>query len=119
MAHRVRIVAVPAGEAPQWVREKWVGLELPLAQWTAGPRTRRTAGVLSGPRDVLAMIAGLFSGRLNRRTGYVVDVQAAIAALERVSPEAAAWWRTAAPHLLTPGRRFMFQEHACHLVRDA
>lgn len=118
MAHRVRIVAVPAGEAPQWVREKWVGLELPLAQWTARPRTRRAVGVISGPRGVLAAIAGLFSGRFGRRTGYIVDVQAAIAALEQVSPQAAAWWRTNTPHLLRPGRHFLFQEHECHLVRD-
>ena len=27
----IRIVGVPPGEAPLWVREKWLGLELPLA----------------------------------------------------------------------------------------
>jgi hypothetical protein len=32
-AGHVRILTVPPGEAPGWVREKWVGLELPLAQW--------------------------------------------------------------------------------------
>ncbi len=31
-AHYIRIVNVPAGEAPLWVREKWVGLELPLVR---------------------------------------------------------------------------------------
>jgi hypothetical protein len=29
----VRIIAVPPGEAPLWVREKWVGLTLPLTRF--------------------------------------------------------------------------------------
>ena len=29
MARMIRITSVPTGEAPVWVREKWVGLELP------------------------------------------------------------------------------------------
>ena len=27
----IKIVSVPSGEAPEWVRKEWVGLELPLA----------------------------------------------------------------------------------------
>jgi hypothetical protein len=30
----VRIIAVPPGEAPLWVREKWVGVELPVARYS-------------------------------------------------------------------------------------
>src|SRR5215471_17510443 len=33
----VRILRPPPGEAPLWVREKWVGLELPLAYGARGP----------------------------------------------------------------------------------
>jgi len=36
MKGRIRVIAVPAGEAPPWVREKWVGLELPLTLLTRG-----------------------------------------------------------------------------------
>src|SRR5512140_2697360 len=46
---RVRIVGVPPGDAPAWVRQEWVGLELPLAQSSAEAIHARTAGVLSGP----------------------------------------------------------------------
>ena len=28
----VRIVAVPPGEAPLWVRQRWVGLDLPVVR---------------------------------------------------------------------------------------
>lgn len=52
--YRVRIVAVPPGEAPDWVREKWVGLDLTLAQSRPTPQRLYTAGVLSGPRSGIA-----------------------------------------------------------------
>src|SRR5580704_4538322 len=44
---KLRIIAVPPGEAPLWVREKWVGLELPVAQRQS--RKFLTSGVLSAP----------------------------------------------------------------------
>ncbi len=49
----VRIVAVPPGEAPFWVRQKWVGLELPVVRYSAH-RKFLTFGVLSTPRSWLA-----------------------------------------------------------------
>src|SRR5712664_1703512 len=42
-AGHIRIFAVPPGEAPAWVREKWVGLELPLAQWLPTSTSSLTA----------------------------------------------------------------------------
>ena len=46
----VRIVAVPPGEAPLWVREQWVGLDLPVARYS-GHRKFLGLGVLSMPRS--------------------------------------------------------------------
>jgi len=117
-APRIRIIAVPPGEAPQWVREKWVGLELPLASRTAAARTGWTSGVLSGPRGLVSTIARLLSGRLERKTGFLVRVEPALAALEQAVPEAAAWWRSHVPHLMKPWKSFMFHEHVCHLIED-
>ena len=114
--YRVRIFAVPPGEAPAWVREKWVGLELPLAQGFPTSSSRLTAGVLSGPRTFLAVLGNLVSGRYQRRTGFKVNVLEAIAVLEGVSPEAAKWWRVNAPHLMKPSRFFLFPEHVCTVV---
>ena len=45
---RIRIVSVPAGQAPLWVRQKWVGLELPLSLRHT-PVTTFTRGVLTKP----------------------------------------------------------------------
>jgi hypothetical protein len=114
---RVRIFAVPPGEAPQWVREKWVGLELPLAQFSAGARPWHSAGVLTGPRGFLATVGRLFRGELHEQSGFVVNVLEAVAVLERVSPEAAQWWRMNAAHLMKPSRCFLFPKHVCTVVQ--
>ena len=113
---KVRIIAIPPGEAPLWVREKWVGLELPLAQRSPSALTKPTAGVLSGPRSFLASLAGYLTGRYHRERGFMVPVVAALKVLEGSSPEAAAWWRSNAPHLCRPWRCFMFQAQACEVV---
>jgi hypothetical protein len=116
---RVRIIAIPPGEAPPWVREQWVGLELPLAQPSASARSRRVFGVLSGPKQPFARMLDILLGRSARETGYAVLVAEAIAALERKSPKAAAWWRENVSHMFTPGRCFLFHERVCQVLEDS
>ena len=50
----LHVTSIPPGEAPLWVREKWVGLSLPLAQRKSSPVSVLTSGVLSGPKTFLA-----------------------------------------------------------------
>jgi hypothetical protein len=91
---RIRIIAVPSGEAPLWVREQWVGLELPISGGP-GPQTLTGYGVLSGPPPLsLEQFEAGRRGRLEVTTGYCVRTEAAIEALEAVSTEAAAWWKS-------------------------
>jgi hypothetical protein len=116
--HRIRIIAIPPGEAPPWVREQWVGLELPLAQSSSTARSRRVFGVLSGPRDAFARWLAILTGRTGRETGYAVRVLDALAVLEAKSPEAAAWWRTNVPHMTSPLRCFLFAESVCQVLDD-
>src|SRR6266702_2282223 len=104
-ASHLRITSVPPGEAPLWVREKWVGLSLPLAQRKAQ----------SGPRGFFASIAALLAGKLQRRSGFVVETQAAISVLAKSSPEAAAWWQENTPHLLRKTRYFVFPQDVGHV----
>jgi hypothetical protein len=112
----IRITNVPPGEAPQWVREKWVGLVLPLATCRSKPRMAYTSGVLSGPPNRFAAIWWGLRGRLERQSGYAVDASAALAILERTAPDAASWWRANVPRLLARRRRFMFRTSDCELV---
>lgn len=80
----IRIIAIPPGEAPLWVREKWVGLELPLADGDSVVQVF-TSGVLSGPRNrFLAIIWGLL-GRLKVQSGYPVYVKEALGILEQTA----------------------------------
>lgn len=111
----VRIFAVPPGEAPLWVREKWLGLALPIAQ-APSAQSWRTGGVLTGPRGLASQVGHLLGGRLREQKGFAVNVLEAIAVLERASPEAAQWWRQNAAHMMTPSRHFVFPEEACALL---
>ena len=115
----IRIVSVPPGEAPLWVREKWVGLQLPLADGDHGPRQTWTSGVLSGPRNRLIALWWAWRGRLTRKSGYAVDAIAAVDILERTAPEAAAWWRQNVPRLQRRNRKFLFAPSACQIVTAA
>jgi len=115
-ASLLRITSAPPGEAPLWVREKWVGLSLPLARCQAGALSVFTSGVLSGPKSFFASIGALLTDRLTRRSGFLVETQAAVAVLAKSSPEAGAWWQQNTPHLLRPRRYFVFPEDVGQVV---
>jgi len=115
--YRVRIIGVPPGEAPDWVREQWVGLELPLAQASPTASSVLSSGVLSGPRSFFAANKALILGQYQRRQGFKVNVIEALTVLESASPEAANWWRANAPHLMKPSRFFVFSEEVCAVVQ--
>lgn len=109
-AFKVRIIRAPIGEAPEWVREAWVGLELPLAHLEEV--TVETGGVLTGPRSWLACWWARLTGRIEVVSGYVVKSDRAIDLLARSRPEAAEWWRTHAPRFCQPGAEFIFDSPA-------
>ncbi|MHB8409263.1 MAG: hypothetical protein ACYDHY_14390 [Acidiferrobacterales bacterium] len=75
---KIVIVSVPPGQAPLWVRQKWVGVEIPLLTLVgASAITTNVRGEPAAP-----MITG----------GCAVTIHDAISALKKTSPEAAAWW---------------------------
>jgi hypothetical protein len=115
----VEIIDVPDGEAPLWVREKWVGLRVPLAPRRATLVVAPTAGVLSGPRTLIARPFNVLLGRAKWHQGYFVPGSDALQILALASPEAAAWWSENAPHVLQPGRCLLFQATCARLCDDA
>lgn len=116
MASHLRITSVPPGEAPPWVRQCWVGLLLPVAQRQVTPVSLFTSGVLSGPKSFLSCLVALVTGKLERQSGFVVEARSAIAVLEISHPQAAAWWRAHAPHLLRGKKYFVFQAETGDVV---
>lgn len=109
---KIRIIATPPGEAPQWVREKWVGLELPVADVS---RTYATSGVKTD-QSFFSRLMRILLLRTARVTGYAVNVRAAVEILDKSDPMAASWWRLNTPQLIAGNRRFVFQKEACEEV---
>ena len=111
---RIRIVACPPGEAPQAVREAWIGLDLPLPPGRGSRQGRwRGFGVLSGPRAWWQELIPILLGRVRRHNGYAVNALEAVNRLALKDPEAAAWWRQHCAHALTGKRFFIFAAEAC------
>ena len=107
----IRIVQRPIGEAPEWVRDAWIGVSLPTA--SALQRDWRGFGVLTGPHHWLAQIWALLCGNSFTVKGYAVNAKIAVDRLADHSPEAAAWWREHAPLILNGKRNFVFDSPAC------
>jgi hypothetical protein len=76
MPGKVLITAVPPGEAPDWVRQAWVGLELPFYNPTSG-----------------GYVGGVLTRVPTNRKGFCVETETALDILEKKDPKAAAWWR--------------------------
>jgi hypothetical protein len=109
----VKIVGRPSGEAPEWVRDAWIGLRLPLAL----RRKRKWIGhgVLTGPRGLIPQLWAFIRGRTIRTTGYAVNAKIAVDRLAETSPAAASWWRENVPMVLDGRRYFVFDEDACQV----
>jgi hypothetical protein len=107
----IKIISVPPGEAPYWVREKWVGLYLPLA--APGMWNSKGFGVLTRPKTWLGQLIALRLGKYTTTVGYRVNSAAAVQILEFHHPEAASWWRRNAASALAPGQAFLFSKECC------
>jgi hypothetical protein len=76
----MRIISRPPGDAPPEIRDKWIGLALPVVDHYSGPTgsviTRRLA---------------------NNGGGFVVKWEDAMAILGQKHPDARAWWESHVP----------------------
>jgi hypothetical protein len=115
----IRIIDVPPGAAPDWVREEWVGLVPPLPEGPLG-RRRRWAGLslLPAPKGCLSSLLATslyayLTGKVMKINGYGVEALRAVEILSMDSPEAAAWWHENTPDLMRPGRMLVFHAEVC------
>jgi hypothetical protein len=74
---QIKIIAVPPGQAPDWVRKEWVGLVLPVAE----------------NLPPVALETGVLGGKAENTGGYSIETIIAIQALvDKGSEKAAQWW---------------------------
>jgi hypothetical protein len=115
----IRIVTTPPGDAPEEVRQAWVGLELPLASgarrvWfvPAGDCT----GLTAASRSFGASLCSALTRRWVR--GYLVHAPRALALLAAKDPAAVRWWRDHSSSAWKPGRKFTFPRDVCVEIPD-
>jgi len=114
----IRIITRPAGEAPEWVRDAWIGLVIPTGQ--TEPHAFAAFGVLSLPKGRSAEWWAVLTGRALRIDGYTVSAIEAVRILSDRNPEAANWWRANCPLLLEGrGGGLTFQTQECALIAEA
>jgi hypothetical protein len=113
----IKIISAPPGEAPQHIREAWIGVVLPLTV-PAARSTYVIGGVLTGPRTYLGQQFRRLLGQGRREVGYIVSAADAVTLLARANPEAAEWWKQNTPHLLVSDRQLIFSVEACEEVED-
>ena len=113
----IRIIKVPAGEAPAEIRRAWVGLVLPLPEGKFGQRRKwATHGVLSGPKTLLKQILEILQAKRQIVDGYFVVGLVAVDILAQHAPAAAQWWRENASQYLQPKRGLVFEAEACEEI---
>ena len=125
---KIRIVAVPPGQAPKWVREQWVGLELPVAENTPSPEDSQVGVNYGKPREFIETILegpteeteNEFWQRVTSKYkpenigGYPVETRIAIEILRKKSPAAAQWWEENISPSIIPW--LVFKKEVCELV---
>ncbi len=94
---KFRIIATPPGQAPEWVRRAWIGLELPMMSSSMSIGHGFQTGVLGGPADNIG--------------GYHTDGKTAIDLLAVKNPKAARWWYNHAPQVLS--MQLVFTKEVC------
>ncbi|EJM98886.1 hypothetical protein [Phyllobacterium sp. YR531] len=110
------ITSVPQGDAPLEIRKAWVGLTLPLHEFSRhGPVSMPAISVLAASEDIWLKVKRKFGWTYKAENwwGYVVPSDQAIHILEASSPIAAQWWRKNTPGLLLAGDTLMFDANCC------
>ena len=98
---QIIIVKVPQGEAPDWVRQAWLGTTLPCI----GVSHSSAHGVLSGePANHGCM-------------GYYVPQHLACEVLAKTDPAAAAWWKEKG--YPKPEHSFVFYENEVVVLEES
>ena len=118
LRHFITIDSRPAGPAPEWVRDQWIGLSLPLVPGHE-PRSHcmKVIPRFIDQRSFWYELKWSFGIRPKTEEwdGFLVHAEEAVAVLEKANrTKAVGWWRTCVR--ITPSTRWVFDAECCHLV---
>ena len=105
---RIKIVKVPSGSAPEWVRQAWVGLILPCYPIMGLPDNGEPE------KDIRDGHSIKYNG-LNRRSISVPQTEA-LRILSKAKLGAATWWKSQGFPKQTPNDCFSFGEDEVQIV---
>ena len=100
---KIRIISIPSGEAPEWVRKAWRGLEIPI--------------VKENPEG--AWSTGVLTGKIYTIGGYWVQGDTVLKLLKEKNPKAFQWWLelySKQKDGFSPMRLFLFDKDCCEVV---
>jgi len=107
------------GDEPDFVREAWVGLELPVLEGKEQPVLVPPAKLPWRALSFSKLVARLFSRQLPDQPmpAYLVSAAEGFEVLERERPEAAKWWKRRFPDALSGRYNFRFNAENCQELR--
>ena len=79
MSRKIRIVSLFPGDAPEWVRKEWIGLELTVSERQIPERAR----VVSALRKPLS----------DDQNNYLIEPEELLSKLRQKSPSAEQWYQ--------------------------
>lgn len=115
----IEIHSVPQGKNPLWVREAWVGLQLPSLD--DAPIKVPVAEIDNRlPRSGFgAFFRGLKDGAtqtVDERFGYSVDARTAVGIVSLTNEDAAKWWLENVPQIMRVNMPLLFETACCRPV---
>lgn len=98
----IRIIKVPDGDPPLWVRQAWLHLILPCDPYLGFPEGGLERGIVSG-KEVT-----------HNRYGYSVPPEEALKILRQFKPKEADWWKDNV--VFKPGDYLGFAEDEAEII---
>ena len=111
---KIRIISRPIGEAPEWVRDAWTGVELDALN--DQPTPMQTFGIFDTDTSWFGYIRYMLERKAVTLSGFMVPSAAAIDVLSIKSPEAAKWWHENCPEYLEEDMQFVFDAPSCEAM---
>ena len=110
------VVRRPIGDAPEWVKDAWIGVRLPVAKTQA--TSHAGFSVTKGPHTLIPRLWSILRKKSDYYSGYVVHAKTSVEILSETRPDAANWWRTNVHNCLQGFNCFLFDEESCEIFID-